>query len=161
MCVIPQEPTLFQGNLRDNIDPFHEASTEQLTEALKLIELFPDEDPEESLKRDVSENGSNFSLGQRQLICITRAMLRNSQIMFLDEATASVDYRTDELIQKIIREKFGDKTVLTIAHRINTIMDYDRIMVMDKGVIAEFDTPQTLIDQKGLFYKLVKKHKSL
>jgi ABC-type multidrug transport system fused ATPase/permease subunit len=161
MCVIPQEPTLFQATLRDNLDPFHEHSNEKLAEALKLVNVFPDEDLAKALDKEVKEGGNNFSAGQRQLICIARALLRNSKIVFLDEATASIDYKTDALIQEVIKKEFKDCTVITIAHRINTIMEYDRIIVMDNGVIAEFDTPDNLMQKKGIFYSLVNKHKSL
>jgi len=161
LCVIPQDPVLFQGKLRQNLDPFEECSEEELKDCISLTGMFPEEDPKETLEREVQENGKNFSLGQRQLICIARAILRKARIMFLDEATASIDYKTDEVIQNTIRDRFKESTVLTIAHRINTIMDYDRVMVMDNGVIAEFDTPQNLMEKKGLFYKLVVKHKQL
>jgi len=161
LCVIPQDPTLFQGTLKENLDPFNECKKEDLIESLKLVEIFPDENPADVLEKEVKDNGSNFSLGQRQLICIARAILRHSKIMFLDEATASVDYKTDAIIQDAIRNKFKDCTVLTIAHRINTIMDYDRVIVMDKGKIAEFDTPERLMEKKGIFYSLVVQHKKL
>lgn len=161
ICVIPQDPTLFQASLRDNLDPFNEHTDDRLLEVLRHVDLFTTEASEKILEKEVTEGGSNFSAGQRQLICIARALLRNSKILFLDEATASVDYKTDELIQQVIKREFKDCTVLTIAHRINTIMDYDRVIVMDQGVIAEFDTPQNLMDKQGIFYKLVTKHKSL
>ena len=161
MCVIPQEPTLFQASLRDNLDPFHEHSDQKLIEALRHVQIFQDENLASVLDKEVKEAGSNFSAGQRQLICIARALLRNSKIIFLDEATASIDYKTDALVQEVIKKEFKDCTVLTIAHRINTIMEYDRIIVMDNGVIAEFDTPANLLDKKGIFYGLVNKHKSL
>lgn len=161
ICVIPQEPTLFQASLRENLDPFNEHSDERLAEVLKHVEVFPDEDLTQALDKEVKESGGNFSAGQRQLICIARALLRNSKIIFLDEATASIDYKTDALIQEVIKKEFKDCTVLTIAHRINTIMDYDRVIVMDKGVIAEFDTPENLMKKKGIFYGLVTKKKAV
>jgi ATP-binding cassette subfamily C (CFTR/MRP) protein 1 len=159
ICVIPQEPVLFQASLRENLDPFGEASNERLIEVLRHVQVFNDNEIESQLDKEVKEGGSNFSAGQRQLICIARALLRNSKIIFLDEATASIDYKTDALIQDVIKKEFKKCTVLTIAHRINTIMDYDRVIVMDKGVIAEFDTPKKLMEQDGIFSSLVKKNK--
>ena len=153
LCVIPQDPVLFEGTLKENLDPFEEWSLEELKDCLKLTQL-TDESPEQLLNREVKENGSNFSLGQRQLICIARAILKKAKIVVLDEATASIDYKTDQLIQSIIRDKFQNSTVLTIAHRMNTILDYDKVIVMEKGTIVEFDSPQNLIAQKGLFYAM-------
>lgn len=108
------------------------------------------------LDSKISEGGSNFSIGQRQLICLARAIIRNNKILVLDEATASVDPYTDGLIQTTIRRKFADCTVLTIAHRLHTIMDSDKILVMDAGRAVEFEHPYKLLqDPEGLFYKLV------
>jgi ABC-type multidrug transport system fused ATPase/permease subunit len=159
LCVIPQDPTLFKGTLRENLDPFQKLPSQQLLECLKSLEIFTETNPLDLLSKTVMENGTNFSVGERQLICIARAILRNSKIMFLDEATASIDYRTDELIQKIIRQRFTNCTVLTIAHRLNTIMDYDRILVLNEGTVAEFGTPQELSEMRGIFYNLVRQHK--
>uniref|UniRef100_A0A3Q3VSZ8 ABC transporter domain-containing protein n=1 Tax=Mola mola TaxID=94237 RepID=A0A3Q3VSZ8_MOLML len=104
----------------------------------------------------LAESGSNFSVGQRQLVCLARAILRKNRILIIDEATANVDPRTDELIQATIRDKFRECTVLTIAHRLNTIIDSDRILVLDSGTIQEFDCPLTLLqDREGAFYKMV------
>lgn len=105
----------------------------------------------------VSEGGDNFSAGQRQLICLARALLRHTKILLLDEATASVDLSTDNLIQQTIRKEFADCTILTIAHRINTIMDSDRVMVLDKGRIVEFASPQELLEnRKSVFFGMAK-----
>lgn len=104
----------------------------------------------------MSEGGSNFSVGQRQLVCLARAILRNNKILVLDEATANVDPQTDNLIQQTIRKKFADCTVLTIAHRLNTVMDSDKVLVMDAGAMKEFDHPYILLqDTNGIFYGMV------
>ena len=113
---------------------------------------------ESGLDHKVSEGEENFSVGQRQLICLTRALLRKSKILILDEATVAVDVETDPLIQKTIQEHFSDCTILTIAHRLNTVLDYDRILVLDARQVAEFDSPQVLLDNpSSLFHSLVKK----
>lgn len=112
----------------------------------------------EGLQIYVLEGGSNFSVGQRQLICLARAIIRNNKILVLDEATANIDLKTDELIQKTIRRKFSNCTVLTIAHRLSTIMDSDKIMVVDVGRIVEFDHPYLLLQKPdGFLYKMVQK----
>eukprot|EP00164_Ancoracysta_twista_P002103 GFYU01002778.1.p1 GENE.GFYU01002778.1~~GFYU01002778.1.p1 ORF type:complete len:610 (-),score=232.05 GFYU01002778.1:74-1903(-) len=155
LFIIPQDPLLFSGTVRYNLDPFHEATDERLWEVLNVVQL-QNSFGEEGLDSDVKSGGSNFSVGERQLICIARALLKNAKILVLDEATASVDVETDAIIQKGIREHFQDCTVLTIAHRLNTIMDSDRIMVLDKGRVVEFDAPQTLLkNPEGVFYSLV------
>lgn len=106
----------------------------------------------------MSEGGSNFSVGQRQLVCLARAILRNNKILVLDEATANVDPHTDTLIQQTIRKKFADCTVLTIAHRLNTVMDSDKVIVMDAGTLREFDYPYILLqDVNSIFYGMVQK----
>lgn len=159
VSVIPQEPTLFQGTLKENLDPFNVISIKELEEVVKLVKIFPNEKPEIVLNKEIRESGNNFSVGEKQLICIARAILKNAKIMFLDEATASIDYKIDTDIQSIIRSRFESCTVLTIAHRLHTILDYDRVIVMDKGIITEFDTPKQLIANKGMFYSLLQKSK--
>ena len=112
---------------------------------------------DKQLDFEVAENGDNLSLGQRQLLCLARALLRKTKIVILDEATASIDHNTDELIQKTIRSSFRDCTVITVAHRLNTILDNSRIMVIDSGRIVEFDTPHALIsDRNSLFFSMAK-----
>ena len=106
------------------------------------------ENMKDKLNAPVAEKGSNFSVGQRQLICIARAILRKPRLLFLDEATASIDQETDEIIQKTLRDTFSNITMITIAHRINTVIDSDKILVLDDGEIAEFDTPKTLLSKK-------------
>ena len=111
----------------------------------------------DKLDQEVQEKGENFSVGQRQLMCLARALLRSSRLLLLDEATAAVDLETDDVVQATVRKHFSECTVLTIAHRLNTIMDSDRIMVLDNGTIKEFDTPQKLIEnQDSMFYSLAK-----
>nr|XP_023023834.1 probable multidrug resistance-associated protein lethal(2)03659 isoform X1 [Leptinotarsa decemlineata]XP_023023843.1 probable multidrug resistance-associated protein lethal(2)03659 isoform X1 [Leptinotarsa decemlineata] len=158
ISIIPQEPVLFSGTLRKNLDPFDEYQDEKLWNALEEVELknTVDELPA-GLDSKMAEGGSNFSVGQRQLLCLARAIVRNNKILVLDEATANVDPQTDGLIQSTIRQKFATCTVLTIAHRLHTIMDSDRVLVMDAGQSVEFDHPHSLLQNKtGVFYGLVK-----
>ncbi|KAM8945709.1 ATP-binding cassette sub-family C member 3 [Pelodytes ibericus] len=157
LTIIPQDPVLFSGTLRMNLDPFDKYSEDELWKALELSNLkkFVTSQPTK-LEYECSEGGENLSVGQRQLVCLARAILRKTRILILDEATAAIDLETDDLIQMTIRTEFEDCTVLTIAHRLNTILDYTRVLVLDKGQIAEFDTPTNLIASKGIFYGMAK-----
>lgn len=148
ISIIPQEPFLFSGSLRRNLDPFDLYPDDPLWRALEEVEL-----KEIGLEAHINEGGSNLSVGQRQLVCLARAIVRNNPILVLDEATANVDPRTDELIQTTIRKKFEKCTVLTIAHRLNTVMDSDRILVMDAGSAVEFDHPHVLLQKEKGFLK--------
>uniref|UniRef100_A0A8C0FJH0 Multidrug resistance-associated protein 4 n=1 Tax=Bubo bubo TaxID=30461 RepID=A0A8C0FJH0_BUBBB len=157
ISIIPQEPVLFTGTMRKNLDPFNEYTDEELWNALEEVQLKEVvEDLPNKMEMQLAESGSNFSVGQRQLVCLARAVLKKNRILIIDEATANVDPRTDEFIQKTIREKFAHCTVLTIAHRLNTIIDSDRIMVLDAGRLKEYGEPYILLqEQDGLFYKMV------
>ncbi|XP_017091987.2 ATP-binding cassette sub-family C member 4 [Drosophila bipectinata] len=142
ISIIPQDPVLFSATIRYNLDPFERYTDAELWSALEDVELrgaIP------GLDYMVTERGSNFSVGQRQLLCLARAILRNNKVLVLDEATANVDPQTDALIQRTIRVKFQQCTVLTVAHRLHTVMDSDRIIVMDAGVAVEFDVPHLLL----------------
>ncbi|XP_023228994.1 multidrug resistance-associated protein 4-like [Centruroides sculpturatus] len=158
ISIIPQDPVLFNGPLRRNIDPFNEYSEEMLWQVMEDVQLKEviDKLPG-GLDTNLTEGGRNFSVGQKQLICLSRAILRQNKILVMDEATSNIDNLTDSLIQKIIREKFLTCTVLTIAHRLNTVIESDRIMVLDTGRIQEFDHPYALLkNTNGAFYNLVK-----
>ncbi|XP_060072940.1 ATP-binding cassette sub-family C member 4-like isoform X1 [Ylistrum balloti] len=157
ISIIPQDPVLFTGPLRKNLDPFGNHDDPHLWNALEEVQMKSAvEELPEGLEAEVSEGGINFSVGQRQLICLARAILRKNRVLMIDEATANVDPRTDELIQQTIREKFRQCTVLTIAHRLNTIMDSDRVLVLDEGNIVEFNKPYVLLqDEDGHFYRMV------
>nr|XP_046475196.1 multidrug resistance-associated protein 1 isoform X10 [Neodiprion pinetum] len=158
LTIIPQDPVLFSGTLRLNLDPFEQHTDDQVWKALEHAHLkeFVKGLPS-GLLHEVTEGGDNLSVGQRQLICLARALLRKTRVLILDEATAAVDLETDDLIQRTIREEFKNCTVLTIAHRLNTILDSDRVIVLDKGYITEFDDPETLIQQKtSAFYSMAK-----
>ena len=140
------------------MDPFNTRSDNDLWTALELAHLKDYAASLESgLEHEVSEGGENLSVGQRQLVCLARALLRKTKILILDEATAAVDLETDDLIQATIRKEFKECTVLTIAHRLNTILDYDRIMVLDKGEIAEMASPDSLLEDKNsIFHSMAK-----
>ncbi|XP_055548416.1 multidrug resistance-associated protein 1-like [Wyeomyia smithii] len=158
LTIIPQDPVLFSGSLRMNIDPFGSYTDDQVWKALELSHLktFVKGLPA-GLEHEIAENGENLSVGQRQLVCLARAVLRKTKVLILDEATAAVDLETDDLIQKTIRTEFADCTILTIAHRLNTILDSDRVLVLDKGLVAECDTPQNLLaDKQSVFYGMAK-----
>ncbi len=169
IAVIPQDPVLFSGTIRSNLDPFHQFQDEELLSVLTRVGLFTQSTPSnsvaslaslslsqvQSLQDVVKEGGSNFSVGQRQLLVIARALLSGASIVIMDEATAAVDADTDARIQKVMRSEFADATCITVAHRINTIMDSDFILVMDNGQAAEFDTPQKLLSVGGMFRELV------
>ncbi|XP_061290379.1 ATP-binding cassette sub-family C member 4-like [Bos javanicus] len=157
MSIIPQDPIVFTGTMRKNLDPFNKHTDEELWNVLEevqlkeIIEELPDK-----MDTELVESGLNLSVGQKQLVCLARAILRKNQILIIDEATAHVDPSTDELIQKKIREKFAQCTVLTIAHRLSTIIDSDRIMVLDSGRLDEYGEPYVLLQNRdGLFYKMV------
>ncbi|KAF5304447.1 hypothetical protein FQA39_LY09643 [Lamprigera yunnana] len=157
LSIIPQDPVLFSGSIRKNVDPFDEFKDETIWKAfedVRLKEII--ENMDLGLSSEISQGGTNLSVGQRQLICLARAIIRNNKILILDEATANVDLQTDGIIQKTIREKFLKCTVLTIAHRINTIMDSDKVLVLDAGEIVEYDHPYNLIrNQNGTFYSML------
>ncbi|XP_030234304.1 ATP-binding cassette sub-family C member 2 [Gadus morhua] len=157
LTIIPQDPVLFSGSLRMNLDPFENFSDQEIWIALELSHLKEYvAGLEKGLQYEVSEGGENLSVGQRQLLCLGRALLRKSRILILDEATAAVDLETDDLIQTTIRKEFSHCTVLTIAHRLQSIMDSSRVMVLDAGRIVEFDSPENLLEKQGYFYAMTK-----
>ncbi|XP_022098589.1 multidrug resistance-associated protein 5-like isoform X2 [Acanthaster planci] len=153
LSIIPQDPVLFAGTIRFNLDPLGNHTDEELWSALEKTYVKQTVSGlDNQLEAPVIENGENFSVGERQLMCMARALLRNSKVLLMDEATAAIDTETDSLIQQTIREAFKDCTMLIIAHRLNTILDCDKIMLMDSGEIAEFDTPDVLQgDPNSLF----------
>ncbi|XP_043526934.1 multidrug resistance-associated protein 1 isoform X5 [Frieseomelitta varia] len=158
LTIIPQDPVLFSGSLRINLDPFNSYSDDEVWRALEhahlkcFIKTLPN-----GLLYELSEGGENLSIGQRQLICLARALLRKTKVLILDEATASVDLETDDLIQRTIRQEFKDCTILTIAHRLNTILDSDRVIVLDNGRIVEYDSPESLLhNSTSLFNSIAK-----
>ncbi|XP_032595392.1 multidrug resistance-associated protein 1 isoform X8 [Drosophila grimshawi] len=158
LTIIPQDPVLFSGSLRSNLDPFEIKTDEELWKALELSHLKAfAKSLAAGLNHEISEGGENLSVGQRQLVCLARALLRKTKVLILDEATAAVDLETDDLIQKTIRSEFKECTVMTIAHRLNTILDSDKVIVLDKGQITEFASPDELLgNPKSAFYSMAK-----
>jgi ABC-type multidrug transport system fused ATPase/permease subunit len=172
IAIIAQEPVIFSGTLRSVLDPFNQHTDSELLAALAKVHLVPSPDDEEnseleetnedgnsatlSLSSPISERGKNLSQGQRQLVCLAQALLSRPKILIMDEATSSIDMNTDALIQRTIRQEFRDSTLMVIAHRLSTVADFDRILVMGEGRIAEFDTPAALLrNEGGPFWTLV------
>ncbi|KAG8864769.1 hypothetical protein FRB96_003355 [Tulasnella sp. 330] len=159
VTIIPQQPELMSGTLRQNLDPFSEHDDAMLNSCLRSAGLFSlqQEDDEDKIGLDssVASGGTNFSLGQRQIIALARAMVRRSKVYILDEATASVDYKTDSAIQEVIASEFNDMTLIIVAHRLQTIMSSDKILVLDAGKVVEFDSPAALLKKGGTFKALV------
>lgn len=170
ITIIPQDPTLFTGTIRTNLDPFKQYTDEQIFEALTRVNLIGRGERESStdnsdsgenrnkfldIESVVTEGGNNLSQGQRQLMCLARSLLKSPKVILLDEATASIDYKSDAMIQQTIRDEFSGSTILTIAHRLRSIIDYDRILVMDQGKVVEYDDPYELIVNKdSLFHSM-------
>ena len=156
ITIIPQDPLLIEGTLKFNIDPFNNYTDDKIIEVLKKInfEYIVNKNPL-GLEQIIAEEGSNLSVGEKQLICIVRAILRNSKIIIMDEATASIDFKTEEIIQNNINEILKESTIITIAHRIKTILNYDKIISLDNGEVIEYDTPKNLLkNTDGIFYNL-------
>ncbi|KAK8854643.1 hypothetical protein IAR55_003382 [Kwoniella newhampshirensis] len=175
ISIIPQDPLLFSGTLRSNIDPFNTKTDAELYDTMRRAHLTQSVAPRLSeeapasgqaspstqrrfnLDTVVEEEGANLSVGERSLVSLARALVRGTKVLVLDEATASVDVETDSKIQETIRTEFRDKTLLCIAHRLKTILSYDRILVMSDGQVAEFDTPENLYNMKGIFTEMCQK----
>jgi ABC-type multidrug transport system fused ATPase/permease subunit len=155
LTIIPQEPTLIEGTLRENVDPSNNFSDEEIRNVLYDVGL-DDFMEDKDLDYQIENNGNNISIGEKQLICIARALIKKTKIILMDEATANIDYKTETFLQNSINQGLKDCTVLTIAHRIKTIINYDKILVLNNGEIVEYDSPQKLLDKKGLFYQLYK-----
>ncbi|XP_054158371.1 ATP-binding cassette sub-family C member 2-like [Oppia nitens] len=158
LTIIPQEPVLYSGTIRSNLDPFGNHTDSDLWSVLEQSHLKQFvQSLDNQLDSSVAESGDNLSVGQRQLVCLARALLRHTSVLILDEATAAIDIETDALIQQTIRQEFSSCTVLTIAHRINTIMDSDRVLVFNNGRVAEFDEPDVLLANKSsIFFTLAR-----
>lgn len=172
LTIIPQDPTLFQRSLRFNLDPFEEHSDAEILEALRRVHLIESDGISNSSDNDagkpveeninvfknletpIAEGGNNLSQGQRQLLCLARALLRLPKVIFMDESTASVDHLTDSKIQKTIRTNFKDSTILTIAHRLRSICDYDKILVLSHGEVLEYDHPYALMTRDSQFKEM-------
>jgi ABC-type multidrug transport system fused ATPase/permease subunit len=160
MAIIPQDPVLFTGTIRFQLDPFNQHTDGAVWEVLDQVNMKEFvQNSTGGLDGEIFEGGENLSLGQRQLLCIARALLRNSRILVMDEGTSAVDPHTDKLIQKVLKEsamKYGT-TILTIAHRLDTIIDFDRILVLGMGKVLEFDSPDALLSNKDSVFSSMMK----
>lgn len=161
LSIIPQNPALFTGTFRSNLDPNGEHNDAELWKALKEINF-----EEFCIKNNIdlytpiNEGGRGFSAGQKQLICLARAMVLNNKILILDEATSYLDSETNDLIEKLITTKFSECTVLAILHRLTTVLNYDKVMILNDGAIVEYDNPNNLLNNKNsLFYKIMSEDK--
>ncbi|KAK4267334.1 hypothetical protein QN277_024127 [Acacia crassicarpa] len=159
LSIIPQEPTLFRGSIRTNLDPLGLYSDDEIWEALEKCQL------KSTIRRlpnlldsSVNDEGENWSMGQRQLLCLGRVILKRNKILILDEATASIDSTTDSILQRVIRLEFAGCTIITIAHRVPTVIDSDMVMVLSYGKLVEYDEPSNLMETNSLFSKLVSKY---
>ncbi|KAJ6714386.1 ABC TRANSPORTER C FAMILY MEMBER 10-LIKE [Salix viminalis] len=159
-AVIPQDPTLFVGSVRYNLDPLSKHTDQEIWEVLEKCHLREAiQEKEDGLNSSVAQDGSNWSMGQRQLFCLGRALLKRSRILVLDEATASIDNATDSILQKTIRSEFADCTVITVAHRIPTVMDCTMVLAISDGILVEYDEPLKLMNKEGsLFGQLVREY---
>ncbi|KAM5532134.1 hypothetical protein V8D89_014227 [Ganoderma adspersum] len=160
LALVPQDSLLFKGTVRENLDPLNTRTDAEILDSLKRAWLLPRDGPPDSiaeakfsLDSQVSDEGSNYSAGEKQLLALCRALVKNSRIIVLDEATSSVDVETDAKVQRTIQAEFASSTLLCIAHRLNTIVYYDRILVMDGGKVAEFDTPLNLFDKEDSVFR--------
>ncbi|EQC35311.1 hypothetical protein SDRG_07022 [Saprolegnia diclina VS20] len=154
IAIIPQNPVLFKGTLRQYLDPFDQFQDDDLWNVLRKVNLV-ERTEKDGLSSDVEENGENFSVGERQMLCMARALLLRAKVVVMDEATAAMDHATDQKLQHVIRTEFADSTVLTIAHRLDTVLDCNRILVFDHGRLVQCDSPSTLIAQgDGIFFEL-------
>ncbi|EGZ11456.1 hypothetical protein PHYSODRAFT_519541 [Phytophthora sojae] len=158
LSIIPQSPVLFKGSLRAYMDPFDEFTDADIWAALEKVDMKAQVSAlEGQLAYELSENGENFSVDERQMLCMARALLTRSRIVVMDEATASIDHATERKLQEMIKRDFQDVTVLTIAHRLGTVLDSDRITVLSDGRVVEFDCPRNLVKGgSGVFCELVK-----
>lgn len=152
VTIIPQEPTMFSGTIRSNLDPFGEATDEELWAIVDKVGMRQRLE-QGGLNEEVAERASNFSVGQRQLLCLARALLKRSNILLLDEASASLDAESDTTIQRVLREEFAKCTVITIAHRLATIIDSDRVIVMRDGTVVEHDSPAALMNTPDSLFR--------
>ena len=158
LTIIPQDPCLLEGTLKYNIDPFNKSEGEEIIKILKDIGFEYTESDDKIMDKMIEQGGANLSVGQKQLVCIARALLRKSKIVVMDEATANIDMNTEQIIQKALNLVLENSTVITVAHRIKTIINYNKILVLDKGRVKEFDSPSNLLkDPNSLFHELYSK----
>ena len=158
ITIIPQDPCLLEGTLKYNIDPFNKIEGEEIIQILKNIGFDYTETDDKIMDKMIEPGGANLSVGQKQLVCIARALLRKSRIVVMDEATANIDMNTEQTIQKALKLVLENSTVITVAHRIKTIINYDKILVLDNGKVKEFDSPANLLkDENSLFHELYSK----